>query len=93
MSTAPVPAPPSMSTEQIASLGRKLYDERHREGLEEKHRGKFVAIDVTTGKAYMAEHSEDALEKAYNSSADGFFYLIRIGFPAAFSLSSSPLHG
>ena len=92
MSTEPIPAPPSMTTEEIASLGRKLYDERHRESLEEKHRGKFVAVDVTTGKAYMAEHSEEALDKAYDGSPEGFFYLIRIGFPAAFSLSSSPLH-
>ena len=93
MSTEPIPAPPSMATEEIARLGRRLYDERHRESLEEKHRGKFVAVDVTTGEAYMAEHSEEALEKAYNGSSEGFFYLVRIGFPAAFSLSSSPLHG
>ena len=75
------------SPEKIADEGQRLYDERHREGLEVEHRGQFVAIDVTTGNAYVARFPEQAIEEARTQAPNGVFHLIRIGAPGAFKVS------
>jgi len=71
----------------VAELGERIYQERYKEQYEEKHHGKFVAIDITSGEAYLGETSDEALQKAKEHNEKGLFHLIRVGFPGAFRVS------
>jgi hypothetical protein len=70
--------------ETIAQAGEEIYRDRYRARYEAAHFGKFLAIDVVTGEAILADEPEDALEQAHKASPNRMCYLIRIGFPGAF---------
>lgn len=81
---------PSLSDpKSIAAAGERIYEEKYRREFEGKYQGKFVAIDVLSEGAYIAEFPEDALEKAKNASPKGIFHLIRVGSTGAFKVSRS----
>lgn len=90
MSTAPIPALLGKTPEEISKMGTQLYEERHKDNLLSEHHGKYVAIDVISGEAYMAEYPEEALMKARTEAPEGVFHLIRIGSSAAVSFSATP---
>ena len=69
---------------QTAEIGKKIYDERYRAQYEPAYNGKFLAIDLDTGVAALGETSSDAMAAGKQAVPGGFFYLIRVGFPAAF---------
>lgn len=50
--------------------------------------GRFIAIDVESGKHYIADTIPEALEHARAKSPDANFYVGRIGAPAASKLHS-----
>jgi len=79
-----------LSTPQaIAERGERIYRERYREEYERSRIGAFVAIDVTTEKAFVGDTPESALDLARVESPAGIFHLIQVGFPAAFRVSYS----
>lgn len=71
----------------IAELGEKIYREQYKEAYEREHPGQFAAIDTTTGKAYLADAPEVALENARADSPAGLFHLIQVGFAGAIRVS------
>ena len=74
-----------LGPEEIAARGEKLYTERYQQQYALSHPGKLLAIDVTTGgSAYLADSPEEALRTALKSNPQGFFYIVRIGFPAVY---------
>jgi len=74
---------------EIAAEGERIYAERYKQDYEIKHPGKFVAVDVTTGEAYLAEFPEEAIQSAQAKAPKGLFHLIKIGAPGAFRVSYS----
>lgn len=72
---------------KIADAGDRIYSDKYKSQLEADQMGHFVAIDVTTEEAYVAEFPEQALEKARTAAPNGIFHLIRIGAPGAFKVS------
>ena len=81
------PTPPPGSVAEFAQRAETLYAERHKEQLEREHPGRFVAIDLETGEAYLGDFSGEALQEARRAAPNGAFHLIRIGQPTAFSSS------
>jgi len=82
----------SMSTnlsnpKAIADRGEEVYREKYQKEYEKIHRGKFVAIDVTTGLAYVADTPEGAFNLARKASQAGLFHLIKVGEPGAYRVS------
>lgn len=73
---------------EIVAAGEKFYAEKYKVEYEHKHSGKFVAIDVVSGDAYIADYPEDALRAGRQKSPTGLFHLIKIGSPGAFRVSS-----
>ena len=73
----------------VAEFGEKIYAERYRSQYEQTHLGWFVVIDVLTGKAYLAENSEQALGTARSEAPRGIFHLIQVGRPGAFRVGYS----
>ncbi|MFI5201878.1 MAG: hypothetical protein ACHQNE_05795 [Candidatus Kapaibacterium sp.] len=69
--------------EQIVARAEEIYARKFKKEFENKHRGKFAVIDITTEKAYLGDFSGDALQSALKDSPHGIFHLIRIGSRAA----------
>jgi len=74
----------SLDPTPVAEQGERIYHEKYKDSYERDHHGQFVAIDVNTAKAYLADESGDAIERALQDSPNGIFHLIRVGSPAAF---------
>jgi hypothetical protein len=72
---------------EIADRGEQIYEEKYRATYEIEHPGQFVAIDVTTGYAYVGNLPEEVLEKARKAAPTGIFHLIKVGSPGAFRVS------
>lgn len=68
----------------IAEKGEEIYARLYKTDYERDHPGQFVAIDITTQKAYLSTTPEGALEAARKASPTGSFHLIRVGSPGVF---------
>ena len=73
--------------DRIARQALEIYEEKFREKYEASHNGKFVAIDIRKGEAYLGDFAEEALQAARRESPYGIFHLIRVGSPGAFKVS------
>jgi hypothetical protein len=69
---------------KIAAKGSDIYERKYRTEFERHHNGAFVAIDINSEAAYLADLPEDALSKARTASPEGLFFLLRVGSAAAF---------
>jgi hypothetical protein len=74
----------------VARAGRKVY-ERHRAEFEQRHRGKYVLIDIRSERIYLADSPEAAYEQATAKHEIGPFHIVRVGHRAAYR--SRGLHG
>ncbi len=74
-----------LSTREIADRGKAIYKAKWEEKLLKTSTGKFVAIDVLTGDASVADTSEEAIRAAEKKDPKGYFHLIRVGHKAAFA--------
>lgn len=68
--------------QEIVDKGEKVY-EQVKSQYEPQHNGKFLAIEVESGKAYMAEYSADAVVEAKKHHPGKLFYVLKIGHSVA----------
>jgi hypothetical protein len=78
----------NQSFEEIAKKGAAIY-EKVKKQYEPASNGKFLAIEVESGKIYMGDTSGEALEKAKENDPDKLFYLVKIGSDALAMLGHS----
>lgn len=71
----------------IAEKGEQIYNENYKASYESDHPGKFVAIDVLSAKAFVADTPEGAMEEARKQSPKGLFHLMKVGSQGAFRVS------
>ncbi len=74
----------NQSPQEAAKKGLAIYQEKYQQEYEKKFPGKFVAIDIQTGEAFVADSPEDALGTAQAKNPNGFFHLIRVGSAGVF---------
>ena len=72
--------------QQIAEKGATIY-ERVKDNYGQEEKGKFVAIEVESGKVYLGCTSAEALEIARKNHPDKVFYVVKIGFDFAESMA------
>jgi hypothetical protein len=70
----------------IVARAEEIYVRKFKTDFEQRFRGKFVVIDITSERAYPGEYPEDAVQSAMNASPHGVFHLIRVGSRAAHTL-------
>lgn len=71
----------------IAKLGEDIYRQKYQAQYETNHRGKFVAINVRTEDATLADTPDEAVERGRAAdSQHGMLHLIRVGFVSAFRI-------
>jgi hypothetical protein len=78
----------------IAEKGEKIYREKYQEEYERRYLNKFVAIDITTGKAFVADSPTQAiLEARQGEQGGGPFHVIKIGSPGVYRVGyTTPNH-
>lgn len=67
--------------------GQRFFDEHLRPSLEPEHAGRYVAIKPDSGRYFLADTGTEALLEARRSLPESLFYLARVGYPAADTLS------
>lgn len=73
----------SYSSDEIARLGRAIYDREIRQQIEAGHLGQFVVIDVESGKFEIASDHLTAVKKARAKYPEASLFTVRVGYPAA----------
>jgi hypothetical protein len=78
----------------LAQKGEEIYDKKFKKEYEQKYQGKFVAIDIGTEQAFLADTPEDALLKAQKESPNGFYHLIKVGSTGVYRVGyTNSAHG
>jgi hypothetical protein len=67
------------SPKQLAEKGDAIYKQKYRQEYEQLYAGKFVAIDLSTEKAYVADTPEGAVELLQKENPRSFFHLFKVG--------------
>ena len=75
--------------EAVAEAGERIYRAHYQKQYEPTHRGKFLAVEVVSQKAYLGDTPEAAFTEARKSAPGGLFHLIKIGSLGAFRVSYS----
>lgn len=73
-----------MTPQEIADKGEALYKQRFQAEYEERHLGKYLAIDITSEEAFVADSPEQAIEAAQRKNPNGFFHLVKVGSPGVY---------
>lgn len=74
--------------QKIAEEGAKIYEEI-KVNYDPKEKGKFLAIDIDSKKAYLGNTSAEAVELARQNHPDKVFYVVKIGFDVAETMARS----
>jgi len=74
--------------QKIAEEGSKIY-EKIKVNYDPKHKGKFLAIDIESKKAYLGNTSAKALELARANHPNKVFYVVKIGFDVAETMAET----
>jgi hypothetical protein len=76
------------NVDPVTQAGEQIYRERYQAQYEANHFGKYLAIDVVTGEAALADEAVDALERAHQANPDHMLYLLKIGSRGVYQLGS-----
>ncbi|HCP08358.1 MAG TPA: hypothetical protein DIT25_00990 [Candidatus Moranbacteria bacterium] len=74
--------------QKIASEGTQIY-EQIKANYDPKEKGKFLAIEIESKKAYLGNTSAEALELARENHPSKLFYVVKIGFDVAETMARS----
>ena len=74
--------------QRIAEKGTEIY-EKIKVNYDPKEKGKFLAIDIDSEKAYLSDTSAEALELARQNHPNKVFYVVKIGFDVAETMAKS----
>lgn len=72
--------------EEIARIGREIYERDIRPEVEPDHRGEFVVVDVDSGDYEIANEALTATNTLRQRRPGAVPYLMRIGHAAAYRL-------
>jgi hypothetical protein len=74
---------------ELAEKGEAIYREKYQAEYERLYPGKYVAIDIVSEKAFVADTPEGAIRKLQDSSPRSFFHLIKVGSTGVFKVGYS----
>lgn len=77
----------SLSPQAIAEKGESIYNAKYKTEYEKRYFGQYIAIDIETGKAFVATRPEAAIEQAQQAIKGGLFHVIRIGHIGVYHVS------
>ncbi len=74
--------------QRIADEGMRIY-EKIRMNYEPRENGKFLAIEVDSGKEFLGDTSAEAVASAMKHYPNKVFYVVKIGFDFVESIARS----
>ena len=77
---------PRYTSEEIARRGQALYEAQIQDKLDATCKGQFLALDIETGEYELDRDEIAALQRAKAKRPDAAFYILRIGYSAAYRL-------
>ena len=77
---------PTLTSQEIAVIGERLYQDKLRTLVDPKHRGQYLVLDIDSGDYEVDEEDAAASARMLRRHPDGVLYGIRIGQPAAYDL-------
>ena len=86
-------APPSRPKDEIARLGKEVYERSIRQQVEADHIGQVVAIDVDSGNFAIGENAIAASEGLRDKHPDAQVWLMRVGHRTLYHFGGSSLRG
>ncbi len=81
---------PGYTTEEVARLGREIYEREIRAKVESEHAGRFVVVDVKSGDYEVADDDLTASDRMLERRPDAMLYGLRIGERAAYRIGGFP---
>ena len=73
--------------DDLAERGQLIYEKQLKSELEPDQVGRFVAIEPDSGKYFLGNTGTEALVEAHKRMPKSKFYLARVGYKAADSIS------
>ena len=90
--TTPRPTAPTRPMQEIAHLGKEMYERDIRKQVEADHHGKVIAIDVDTGNWAVGDNVIAATDRLRERYPDTINVLSeRVGYPALRHFGGRPI--
>jgi hypothetical protein len=70
----------------VATSARKIYEFKLREELERKHPGRYACIEPVSGRCFLGDTFDEAVNAAIDAFPTRLTHTLRIGYPAALHL-------
>ena len=72
-----------ITAREASRRAREIYDRDIAPRVEPEHRGRFLVVDVDSGRYALADDELEAFDRARAQAPEGVLYLFRIGQRAA----------
>lgn len=79
---------PRYSKEEFARRGQKIYEQDIEPQIAASDEGKFVAIDIETGRYEVDADDFTATERLLHRNPEAQIWLVRVGHRAAYRISA-----
>ncbi|HPM79410.1 MAG TPA: hypothetical protein PLF81_01855 [Candidatus Anammoximicrobium sp.] len=76
----------SEESKAVAEKARRIYESRYREEMERKYQGRYLCIEPTSGKYFLGDTFDQAVNAAADAFPDRLTHTLRIGYSAALHL-------
>ncbi|MBM4044997.1 MAG: hypothetical protein FJ279_07780 [Planctomycetes bacterium] len=76
------------TAQEVASRGEAIYEQQIRGKVEAGHKGKFLVMDIRTGRYEIDVDDLVATKRLLGKHPDAVVYGLRIGFPTAYQIGS-----
>lgn len=79
-----------ITAQEVARRGKDIYEREIRSAVEPEHDGRFLVVDVTSGKYALADDELEAFRRAREQNPEGVLFLVRVGHRAAHRIGTGP---
>ena len=76
------------TSDEVASRGESIYVNQIRDKVSPDHKGKYLVLDIVTGKFVINHDDLAATKQLLASHPDAVIYGLRIGYPSAYRIGS-----
>ena len=78
--------PENFDKKSFAEKGEDIYRKNYKKKFEPQENGKVLAIEIENGECFLGDSVMQAGVKARKKYPDKFFYFVRVGHPAVYSI-------
>lgn len=78
----------SEESKTVAERAKRIYEARLRQKLEQKHSGKYACIEPVSGRYFLGDTFDQAVNAALDAFPDRLTHTLRIGHSAALHLGA-----